>query len=40
MSEIAADLNISASPEVHEPNATEHIYTNSHFKFEVLETTV
>lgn len=41
LSETAADLNSSnASPEVQEPNASEHIYSNSHFKFEVLETTV
>lgn len=38
MSEIATDLNSSTATA--EPNAAEHIYSNSHFKFEVLETTV
>lgn len=41
MSGIAADLDNSATtPEVHDTNANEHIYSNQHFKFEVLETTV
>lgn len=42
ISEIGTDINAGATtPEVlHEPSAPEHIYSNSHFKFEVLETTV
>ena len=37
----ASDLDTSIpTPEPHEANAGEHIYSNSHFKFEVLETTV
>lgn len=41
LSEIAADLNSStATTEALEANNAEHIYSNSHFKFEVLETTV
>lgn len=37
------DTSNSAVDESHHeasPQPTEHIYTNSHFKFEVLETTV
>lgn len=41
MSGTAADLDNSATTtEVHDTNANEHIYSNQHFKFEVLETTV
>lgn len=41
MSGIAADLDSSlTATEALEENAGEHIYSNSHFKFEVLETTV
>lgn len=42
MSEIGTEIEAGATtPEVHqEANAAEHIYSNSHFKFEVLETTV
>jgi hypothetical protein len=41
MSETATDLDTSTTnPEGHDPNSAEHIYSNSHFKFEVLETTV
>lgn len=41
MSEIAADLdNSTTTPEIQDVNSAEHIYSNSHFKFEVLETTV
>lgn len=41
LSEIGSDLTSSVTAEAHEaPNAPEHIYSNSHFKFEVLETTV
>lgn len=41
MSDVAADLdNSTATAEDQDANAAEHIYTNSHFKFEVLETTV
>lgn len=41
MSEIGADLDTSTTTtESLKANAAEHIYSNSHFKFEVLETTV
>lgn len=41
LGEIGTDLDKSPAPiESHEANAAEHIYSNSHFKFEVLETTV
>lgn len=41
VSDIATDLdNSTATPEILEPNSSDHIYSNSHFKFEVLETTV
>lgn len=41
LSEIGADLNSSTTTtEALEANTAEHIYSNSHFKFEVLETTV
>lgn len=38
---MSEDMNTSvASNEGNRSSANEHIYSNSHFKFEVLETTV